>query len=257
MIADHTLRGLLQDQESALEMLFAHVREERPLSGSAIREWHALLTRHQDTAVGVDPFGNRVEIPLVKGQWIIRSNNPRRPDGVVHEYCPPEQVQSEIDRFLDLLAGHANLNLAQEIEAAWLRHEFVRIYPFQDGNGRVARLLMAFAYAKAGEFPPIIGASEKQDYIDARNAADRGCLHAFGELLGERSALRGNAAALRGENILDGSTTMLHGNGGVTGNGTYYPPENPSMAPATAMSAREEVEPSGLPRRPRSPSGFG
>lgn len=46
-ISDGTLKGLLTDQEAALEMLFARAGEERSLNGSAIKERHALLTRHQ------------------------------------------------------------------------------------------------------------------------------------------------------------------------------------------------------------------
>ena len=45
-IDDDTLRGLLEDQEAALEMLFTHVKDERPLTGASIKEWHALTTRH-------------------------------------------------------------------------------------------------------------------------------------------------------------------------------------------------------------------
>ena len=104
-----------------------------------------------------------MQIPLRRGEWKIRPNNPRRADGHVHEYCPPEQVQTEIDRFLAFHDGHRGLDLAPEVEAAWLHHEFVRIHPFHDGNGRVSRLLMAFAYAKAGEFPPVIPAQNKLD----------------------------------------------------------------------------------------------
>ena len=101
-IDDGTLKGLLVDQEAALEMVFAAVKNERPLSNHVIKEWHALMTRHQKTAVGIDPFGNRIQIPLRRGEYKIRPNNPRRPDGVVHEYCPPEQTQSEMDRFLGI-----------------------------------------------------------------------------------------------------------------------------------------------------------
>ena len=205
-------------------MLFAHVRDERPLTDSAIREWHALLTRHQDSAAGIDPFGNRVEIPLRKGQWKIRPNNPRRRDGFVHEYCPPEQVQAEMDRFLEFHEGHAELELTPELEAAWLHHEFVRIHPFQDGNGRISRLLMAYAYAKAGEFPPVIPAAGKPGYIAALEAADGGNFPAFVTYLGDIAAQRSNDAATRAELILDGRTHYRHGNGGVTSGGVYHPP---------------------------------
>ena len=224
-MTDHTLKGLLQDQEQALEMLFAHVKDERPLTSSAIKEWHALLTRYQVSATGITPWGKRVEIPLRKGAWKIRSNNPRRLDGHVHEYCPPEQVESEMEQFLRFHKGHHALSLAPEVEAAWLHHEFVRIHPFQDGNGRISRLLMAFAYAKAGEFPPVIPADNKPDYIEALEAADDGEFPALVNYFGNLALQRSDAASLRAEGILRGRTHYRHGNGGTTVNGTYRPPE--------------------------------
>ena len=33
-----------------------------------------------------------------KGEWKIAPNDPRRADGIVHRYCPPEHVDSEMDR---------------------------------------------------------------------------------------------------------------------------------------------------------------
>ena len=223
-ISDETLKGLLTDQEAALEMLFAHVKNERPLTGSAIREWHALLARHQATATGINPFGRRVQIPLRKGQYKIRPNNPRRLDGFVHEYCPPEQVDIEMERFLAFHEGHRKLNLAPEVEAAWLHHEFVRIHPFQDGNGRISRLLMAYAYAKAGELPPLIPAQNKLDYITSLELADEGDFPAFVNYLGDLAMQRSNAASARAELILRGRTYYRHGNGAITSGGIYHPP---------------------------------
>ena len=36
-------------------------------------------------------------------------------------------------------------------------------YLHQAGNGSISRLLMAYAYARAGEFPPVIPALNKAD----------------------------------------------------------------------------------------------
>ncbi len=224
-IDDTTLKGLLQDQEAALEMLFAHVKDDRPLTPSAIKEWHALLTRHQESATGITPSGQRVEIPLRRGAWKIRPNNPRRMDGFVHEYCPPVQVESEMEQFLAFHDGHKDFNLAPEVEAAWLHHEFVRIHPFQDGNGRISRLLMAFAYAKAGEFPPVIPAENKGAYINALESADEGGFRDLVDYFGALAALRANDASIRAEGILSGRIHYRHGNGGMTVKGEYHPPE--------------------------------
>ena len=47
--------------------------------------------------------------------------NPHRPDGSVHEYCPPEQpehVAAEMDRLINM--HHAHTEAVPEVEAAWL-----------------------------------------------------------------------------------------------------------------------------------------
>jgi len=210
-VSDQTLKGLLEDQASV---------------------------------TGITPFGKRIETPLRKGQYKIRPNNPRRADGFVHEYCPPEQVEQEMEKFLAFHNGHRKLGLAPEVEAAWLHHEFVRIHPFQDGNGRISRMLMAYAYASAGEFPPIIPAQNKLDYIEALEAADGGNFPAFVNYLGDLAAPRSNAAALRAEAILANRTHFRHGNGGITHNGVYHPPKE--LLP----EVEEEPEPESSPPSP-------
>ena len=55
VLDDQTLQGLLRDQRDAMEMVFRTVKDERPLSESVIKEWHALLTRHQGHRTGDRP----------------------------------------------------------------------------------------------------------------------------------------------------------------------------------------------------------
>lgn len=51
--------------------------------------------------------------------------------------------------------------------AAVLHLDFVRIHPFEDGNGRVARLLMNHALLRAGYPPVVISPRFKHEYIQA------------------------------------------------------------------------------------------
>ncbi len=225
-IEDRTVRGLLEDQEAAYDMMFDDVASGRPLSAYMVKSWHALLTRHQDTVAGIDPQGRRVQVEFKgKGQWKIRPNNPRRPDGVVHEYCPPEQVEPEMRRFLDLYnddIGHRNYPV--NAEAAWLHHRFVRTHPFQDGNGRVSRQLMAWAYIKRSLPPPVVSAQGKLTYIAALEAADEGSLKAFSDYIGDRSVETVRGAILIAQRALAGKLNRPNGNGGRTVGDQYLPP---------------------------------
>ena len=227
-LSDRTLKGLLEDQHAAIELVFEAAAGRRPLSHHTMKSWHQLLTRHQEHAVGVRD-GRRVAIPLLRGEYKIRPNNPRRPDGVVHEYCPPEQTRSEMDRLLEMHHGHADLGLPAEVEAAWLHHRFVRIHPFQDGNGRMARLLMAYVFTRAGEFPPVISMMQRNDYIRHLEWADGGDLPPFVEYLADLAATTTLSAIRVADDVLGGRPWRTHGNGGQTvresdGQWRYLPP---------------------------------
>ena len=169
------IASMIQDHEAAIEYVFAFVKDERTLSTSYIKELHQLLTQNQETAEGRDRLGKRVRIPLLRGAYKKRPNNPLGRGGAIHEYCPPEQVASEMDRLIEMHRAHEKV--APEVEAAWLHHRFTQIHPFQDGNGRVARALATLVLVKAHRFPLVVRSKAKGDYLDALQAADRGDLN--------------------------------------------------------------------------------
>lgn len=174
--------AVLEDHQDALEGVFAFVKGERALSTSYIKELHQVLTRHQDTVVAIDGMGRRVEVALVRGDWKRQPNNPTRPNGEVHEYCPPEHVAAEMDRLIAMHGAHRAAEVPAEVEAAWLHHRFTEIHPFQDGNGRIARALASLVFLRAGWFPLVIDRDIRGDYIRSLERADDGDLAALARL---------------------------------------------------------------------------
>jgi len=166
----------LHDQAGVYDWLFDFIRSERVLSTSFVKELHRLLTRHQDTTEAIDGLGRRVHVPLLKGEWKRMPNNPTREGETVHEYTPPEQVASEMDRLVALHAEHVSQRVAPEVEAAWLHHRFTQIHPFQDGNGRVARAITSLVLLQGKLFPLSISPDEKAAYIGVLERADAGDL---------------------------------------------------------------------------------
>ncbi len=171
---DYVLK-LLQDQKKSFDGLFDFIKVDRQLTTSYVKELHASLVQSQETAEGRDMFGRRFEIPLIKGDWKKRENSPVR-DGVKYIYCPPEHVQSEMDRLFSFHDRHLQDGVSSEVQAAWLHHRFTQIHPFQDGNGRVARALASLVLLKNELFPLIIPRDDRSIYIDALEEADKGNL---------------------------------------------------------------------------------
>ena len=170
--------AIINDHKNVVDGLFDFVADRRQITTSYIKELHAALVQNQHTATGVDKDGNRREVPLIKGDYKKHPNNPTRPDGKLHEYCPPEHVNSEMDNLIKMHGEHADKGIAPAVSAAWLHHRFTQIHPFQDGNGRVARCLATIIFLRARGFPLTIRDinGERTKYIDALEAADSGNL---------------------------------------------------------------------------------
>lgn len=183
------LVDILRSQEAAIKLVMDCVAGQRPLTKSMVHELHAILTQHQETTTAIDQFGNRREIPLLKGRFKEQPNNPRRPDGSVHEYCPPVHVDSEIESLLKWLGEYAQDDLI--IVAAWFHHRFTQIHPYQDGNGRLARALTTLVLLRAELLPLIVDRDLRTEYIRALEVADQGDLSNIARLFArlERTAI--------------------------------------------------------------------
>ena len=205
-------RALITDQREALEMVMDLVGGARVLTDSYIKELHQRLTLSQEKCEAEDQFGVSIQVPLLKGNWKKQSNNPRRPDGSIHEYCPPEFVQDEIDNLLSWHGEHHEVY--PEIEAAWLHHRFSQIHPFQDGNGRVARALTGAVFLRAGYLVLVIRDEEhREQYIDALEYADHGELKPLVDLfteiqIGDLNEAIKSVRELRGATIVGVSETL-------------------------------------------------
>jgi Fic family protein len=165
---------MIQDHEAAIEGIFEFVRGQRSLSTSYIKELHAVLTRHQATSEAVDQFGQRFNAKLLRGEWKQHPNSPTRPDGTLHQYSPPEQVAPQMEQLIQWHLEHQQKEVPPEIEAAWLHHRFAQIHPFQDGNGRVARMLASLIFIRAHWFPLVVTRDHTAKYIEALEQADQG-----------------------------------------------------------------------------------
>ncbi len=199
--------NLLRDQQDALEGVFDFISQKRKLSTSYIKELHGALVRSQDFTEGQDSTGKLIDIPLIKGDWKTQPNYPTK-NGVVFAYCNPEQVSSEMDRLVELHELHLADGVAPEVEAAWLHHRFSQIHPFQDGNGRVSRALASLVLIRAGLFPLVVTRDDKNKYLDALEAGDKGDLKPLVDLFAALQRTQFRKATALSENILTAGTDV-------------------------------------------------
>jgi Fic family protein len=186
-IPEHELMAHLNNHLDAVDFIFEVVKEDRPLTTGFIKELHHLVTQSQTHAEGRDQFGNKLKIDLLKGTYKVRENNPTREDGTTILYCPPEHVASEMDNLVRIYNDLVQKEVHPLIIATWFHHAFTTIHPFQDGNGRVARLLTSLIFIKYGYFPfTVLREEAKVKYIESLEKADNGnpqeLINYFGEV---------------------------------------------------------------------------
>lgn len=167
------LTAILMDHQDAVASVNDWIKDGRPLTKWFICALHSQILNNQHTSRAIDQFRNSFNATLVKGEFKKQPNNPTRPDRTIHEYSPPEQVDSEIENLLRLYNEYsANDNCHPLLLAAWLHHRFEQIHPFQDGNGRVGRAVLTWHLVKNGLFPIVVSRDDRAEYIDALERAD-------------------------------------------------------------------------------------
>lgn len=166
--------AVIRSQYDALEFLSAAAREGRDLSLHFVRELHSAICREQATYEARNELGQLVHPLLHLGAWKQQPNHVRRLDGSVLEYTPPEHVQSEMERLVELHESMSDEHAV--LRAAWLHHRFILIHPFEDGNGRVARALTLLVLLKSHYAPLVVDRATRSAYIDALDRANDGDL---------------------------------------------------------------------------------
>ena len=107
------------------------------------------------------------------GKWKVEPNWTSMIDGdkqVMFEYARPKDVPALMKAWLELLNSHTKQAFSEEkslLAYAELHVSFVRIHPFYDGNGRMARLVSNIPVLKSGFPPVIIPKQRRREYIMA------------------------------------------------------------------------------------------
>ncbi|EPQ50325.1 hypothetical protein GLOTRDRAFT_50734, partial [Gloeophyllum trabeum ATCC 11539] len=70
------------------------------------------------------------------------------------QFCPYDEVDAELETFCERFNLLAQPDMDPFAAAAWISHVFVTIHPFEDGNGRISRILASIPLVRRG-YPPL------------------------------------------------------------------------------------------------------
>ena len=158
--------GLKMMQEQALI-------KDMPLTQNFIRQLHKVLLREDYTVYRDLSGGMQAGYVIHAGQYKTRPNSVITRYGDRFEYASPEETPALMADLVDWYNEEEVKGKLSPVELAALFHyRYIRIHPFEDGNGRIARLMVNFILARH-DYPMIVVRSrDKKNYLEALHRAD-------------------------------------------------------------------------------------
>ncbi|KIM35851.1 hypothetical protein M413DRAFT_32208 [Hebeloma cylindrosporum] len=179
----HYISLVLSDTAAAADACGELVHQQSAIT----REWlfsvHARHLQYSRVSLSLDTQDRPVLAAISTGRFKSIPNSPvirpasRHVPPLIHQYCPPSLVEDHMTKFI----AQAEIYLKDPaldpyLVAAWLHYAFVAIHPFQDGNGRMSRLLASIALRRHHLFPLLVTIRDKRRYQDVLLAANGGDL---------------------------------------------------------------------------------
>ena len=147
--------------------------KDMPLTQNFIRQLHKTLLREDYTVYRELPGGQQSSYVIHAGRYKTRPNSVITRYGDRFEYASPEETTALMADLVDWYNEEEKKGKLSPVELAALFHyRYIRIHPFEDGNGRIARLIVNYILARH-DYPMIVVRSRgKKDYLEALHQAD-------------------------------------------------------------------------------------
>lgn len=166
----------LEDMKASnvgLNMMKEEALSEYPLTETFVRQLHKTILREDYTVYRQLPGGQQTSYVVHAGVYKTRPNSVITRTGERFEYASPEEtpaLMTDLIEWYNEEEQHGELTLPEL--CALFHYRYIRIHPFEDGNGRIARLLMNFILARHDYPMIVVKSADKENYLNALSTCD-------------------------------------------------------------------------------------
>lgn len=186
-----------------------HVRtlaadKDRLISEGDIRDLNRIILKEPFWKQATTANGQTTRKEIIPGEYKTTPNSVLQATGEILSFASVEETPARMSDLVAWLRGElTSPTLPVAACIAKLHHDFIIIHPFEDGNGRVARLLVNYVLMRGGWLPLIVRTEEKEDYLTALRLADASELSALMTYLQRRLewSMQIGIKAAKGESI--------------------------------------------------------
>ena len=176
---EHLIREYeeMRGHDVAIELVRTLAQEPRPLIEGDIRDLNRIVLKEGFWRVAQTPDGEQTRKWIEPGRYKTAANHVLTTTGEVFQFATPQATPAAMADFVLWLRGELEApTLPLPTLLARAHHEFIRIHPFDDGNGRVVRLLLNYVLLRAGLLPIVVKSRDRRGYLTAIALADAGDL---------------------------------------------------------------------------------
>ena len=191
----------MKGHNEAIKKLEDIVHKDIQITENLIKEIHKIIL--------VEPHDGESEIN--PGQYKKQPNYLYSPGGERIDFEPPEEVPRLMNELVNWLNNHIEppkrrkrkYDLHPLVIATGFHAQFIKIHPFGDGNGRMARILTNLILMLCGYLPAIVRLEKRKAYYNALNASSLDNPEPLAEFIGEECihSLEIAIKAAKGESI--------------------------------------------------------
>jgi len=184
----------MRASDVALKLVAEQARnKEQELTETFIKRLNDIILVRAYWKDAITPDGQTTKREISIGEYKKYPNSVRLQNGEIFHYTSPLDTAPQMTDMVTWFREELEKKELHPVElAALLHYRFVRIHPFDDGNGRISRLLMNYVLLY-NDFPPvIIKSSDKRNYLAALHDADVGELESFVNYVAEQLVVTGD-----------------------------------------------------------------
>ncbi|MDN3546874.1 Fic family protein [Mucilaginibacter aquaedulcis] len=194
----------IRGHNQAINFLMDLVKDTRPISEADIRALHEMILVEPYEVKAQTAEGALTSKWIKLGEYKILPNHVQTATGETHYYTSPEETPIKMR---ELMEWYNQVSVSEEVHpvvaAALFHHKFVAIHPFDDGNGRLSRILMNLILMQKGYPPVVVKMDDRKNYYSLLSRADVEDNWPFIEYIAERleSSLQLYLKAAKGGDI--------------------------------------------------------
>ncbi len=174
----------IRGHNEAIKFLLDIVKDERDLTETDIRSLHEMILVEPYDSPARTADGTPTKKRITLGEYKTSVNHVKTVTGETHYYASTEETPAKMQELMDWYKeASVNKEIHPLILAALFHYKFVAIHPFDDGNGRLSRILMNLILMRTDYPPVVIKMEDRQVYYSNLSLADTGNYFPFIEFV--------------------------------------------------------------------------